>query len=77
MTIGSVLVKDDYSCVRNVTFTNIEMNHPFKGIYVKNNPGKTKTMLPGSGGEISNITYDNIVVHNPLWWGVYIGPQQQ
>ena len=34
-------------------------------------------MLPGSGGEITNIHYDNITIHNPLWWGIYIGPQQQ
>ena len=34
-------------------------------------------MLPGSGGEISNIVYDNIEIHMPLWWGIYIGPQQQ
>ena len=34
-------------------------------------------MLPGSGGEITNIVFDNIEIHNPIWWGIYIGPQQQ
>ena len=50
-----------------------------KGIYVKTNSpdkGFNKTE-PGSGGEITNIHYENIEIHNPLWWGIYIGPQQQ
>ena len=50
-----------------------------KGIYVKTNSpdkGFNKTE-PGSGGEITNIHYENIDIHNPLWWGIYIGPQQQ
>ena len=34
-------------------------------------------MLPGSGGEITNITYENIEIDTPSWWGIYIGPQQQ
>ena len=75
MAIGSVPPKDDYSCVRNITFENIKFNNPFKAIYVKTNPGETKSMLPGSGGEISNIVYKNIEILSPLWWGIYIGPQ--
>ena len=55
---------------------NIKMYHPFKAIYVKNNPGETTSMVPGSGGEISNILYDNFEIHRPIWWGIYIGPQQ-
>ena len=77
MTIGSVVpVKGLYYCVRNVQFMNVKMYHPFKAIYVKNNPGETDSMLPGSGGEISNILYDNFEIHRPIWWGIYIGPQQ-
>jgi len=34
-------------------------------------------MLPGSGGRIANILYDNIVIHKAIWWTIYIGPQQQ
>ena len=74
MTIGSVPANDTYNCVRNVTFQNIVMHHPIKGIYVKTNPGNTTSMLPGSGGEITNIVYDNITIYNPVWWGIYIGP---
>jgi len=75
MTIGSVPPSDYYHCIRNITFSDIVFHHPFKAIYVKTNPGNTKTMLPGSGGEITNIVYENIVIHNPVWWNIYIGPQ--
>ena len=34
-------------------------------------------MLPGSGGEITNILYENMEIHYPIWWSIYIGPQQQ
>ena len=74
MTIGSVIPGDDYACIRNVTFTNHTFYHPFKAIYVKNNPGVTKSMLPGSGGEATDIHYKDIVVHKPIWWAIYIGP---
>ena len=77
MTIGSVLPRDDFSCIRNVQFLNHKFYHPFKAVYVKNNPGITTSMLPGSGGEISNILYDNLEIFSPIWWAIYIGPQQQ
>lgn len=75
MTIGSVPALDEYNCVRNVTFLNHKFYHPYKAIYVKTNPGLTTSMLPGSGGEITNITYENIEIHYPIWWSIYIGPQ--
>ena len=74
MSIGSVSPSDSYSCVRNVHFSNITFHHPYKSIYIKTNPGTTTSMLPGSGGEITNITYTNITIHNPIWWNIYIGP---
>ena len=40
-----------------------------KAIYIKTNPG-TGT------GEITDILYENIKIHNPIWYGIYIGPQQ-
>ena len=57
--------------------SNVTFHHPYKAIYVKTNPGTTTSMLPGSGGEIFNITYTDIEIHNPIWWNIYIGPQQQ
>ena len=75
MSIGSVRPRDDYACVRDVHFSNITFHHPYKAIYIKTNPGTTTTMLPGSGGEITNITYTDIEIYNPIWWNIYIGPQ--
>lgn len=69
MSIGSVPPSPQHSCIKNVVFRNIKFDTPFKGIYVKTNPGT-------GSGEIKNITYENISMDRPLWWGVYIGPQQ-
>ena len=45
---------------------------PLKGVYIKPNPAK-----PGAAsGLIANITYEDVVMHDPLWWAVWIGPQQ-
>jgi len=71
MTIGSVPPNDNTACIRNVTFRNIYMDKPLKGIYVKSNPGDH------GDGIIADITYENFVMKFPVWWAVYIGPQQQ
>jgi hypothetical protein len=77
MSIGSVNPTDDYNCVRNITYTNIDFHHPIKSIYIKTNPGETTSMLPGSGGIVTDVLYENITIYNPIWWNIYIGPQQQ
>lgn len=77
LSIGAVSPDDNYKCVRNVTFTNSTFHHPIKTVYIKTNPGVTTSMIPGSGGEITNIEYSNLVTTNPIWWSIYIGPQQQ
>eukprot|EP01041_Mallomonas_annulata_P010110 gene10110-21063_t len=71
ISIGSVPPNSDHNCVRDVLFTDITLYRPFKGIYIKTNPGDSGT------GEITNITYTNIKMYNTLWWAIYIGPQQQ
>jgi hypothetical protein len=71
MTIGSVPPNTNYNCVKDIVFRNIEMYYPIKAIYVKTNPGEN------GYGIISNITYENFKIYKPLWWGIYIGPQQQ
>eukprot|EP00049_Salpingoeca_infusionum_P017791 m.354377 g.354377 ORF g.354377 m.354377 type:complete len:452 (+) comp16994_c0_seq1:307-1662(+) len=71
MTIGSVPPNEKVNCVRNVTFRNVRSITPIKAIYVKTNPGNT------GSGIISNITYENFNITDPLWWSIYIGPQQQ
>lgn len=71
MTIGSVPPNVNHACVKNVIFRNIRFHKPLKGIYVKPNPGNN------GDGIIQNITYENINMTTPIWWGIYIGPQQQ
>jgi len=47
------------------------MDYPIKGIYIKPNPGTS------GDGVIENILYENIVMNTPIWWAIWIGPQQQ
>jgi hypothetical protein len=70
MTIGSVPPRNTHACVRRVTFRNINFEYPLKAIYVKTNPGT-------GSGEIRDILYEDIKIHFPVWWNIYIGPQQQ
>jgi hypothetical protein len=46
------------------------MKRPFKGIYVKTNPGSK------GWGNVSDIYYKNISMDRPIWWAIYLGPQQ-
>lgn len=71
MTIGAVPPVQSVNCVRNVTFKNVVFEHPFKAVYVKTNPSREGT------GIIDNILYENLTINNPVWWSIYIGPQQQ
>jgi hypothetical protein len=71
MTIGSVPPDTDCNCIRNVTFRNIVFETPIKAIYMKTNPGNSGT------GIIDNILYENIYANSPLWWSIFIGPQQE
>ena len=73
-SIGSVPPHADHNCVRNITFRNISMPGTGKGIYIKSNPlcdGSTKT------AEITDILYEDITIEKPVWWPIWIGPQQQ
>eukprot|EP01116_Phalansterium_solitarium_P003427 TRINITY_DN14251_c0_g1_i1.p1 TRINITY_DN14251_c0_g1~~TRINITY_DN14251_c0_g1_i1.p1 ORF type:complete len:447 (+),score=149.96 TRINITY_DN14251_c0_g1_i1:347-1687(+) len=71
MTIGSVPPHERVNCVRNVTFRNVVFTEPFKAVYVKTNPGDDGT------GLVENILYENLQIHDSIWWTIYIGPQQQ
>lgn len=68
MTIGSVPPNLNHNCVRRVSFKNVNFDYPMKAIYVKTNPGQ-------GTGEIKDILYENIKIHFPVWWNIYIGPQ--
>ncbi len=71
MSIGSVPPNPGVNCVQNVTFRNITFINPLKAIYIKPNPAEAGT------GLISDITYENIEIHNAIWWAIFIGTQQQ
>jgi polygalacturonase len=70
MSMGTVVPHVGDNCIANVMVRNIKFNHPFKAIYIKTNPGEE------GSGTIKNITYENIDIDTPIWWGIYIGPQQ-
>eukprot|EP01062_Namystynia_karyoxenos_P027110 TRINITY_DN20899_c0_g1_i1.p1 TRINITY_DN20899_c0_g1~~TRINITY_DN20899_c0_g1_i1.p1 ORF type:complete len:474 (+),score=176.19 TRINITY_DN20899_c0_g1_i1:75-1424(+) len=74
-SIGSVPPHADPNCVRNITFRNISMPHTGKGIYIKSNP--SCETAPGARAILADITYENITMYKPLWWPIWIGPQQQ
>jgi polygalacturonase len=81
-SIGSVPPHADVSCVRNITFRNVSMPGTGKGIYVKSNPECGSAVdamgaLVEKRGIIEGITYEDIHIHRPFWWSVWIGPQQQ
>ena len=71
MTVGSVQPNQNDNCVNNVIFKNVFMENPLKGIYIKTNRGNK------GNGSITNILYKNITMISPIWWSIYIGPQQQ
>ena len=71
MTIGSVPPSDNINCVRNIIFEDITFEHPIKAIYIKSNPGDS------GSGIIDSITYRHIHATWPLWYPLWIGPQQQ
>merc|ERR1712046_165922 len=73
-SIGSVPPHADHNCVRNITFRNISMPGTGKGIYVKSNPSCGDG---GKTGEISDILFEDVSITKPVWWPIWIGPQQQ
>ena len=67
--LGSVTPDETHPCIRRVKFSNFSFQYPLKSIYMKSNPGNV------GSGEITNVTYENMTMHNPLYWNIYIGPQ--
>lgn len=54
LSIGSVPPNSQHNCIRHVVFRNGYFVKPFKGIYIKTNPGNA------GSGEIVNITYTDM-----------------
>lgn len=71
MTIGSVPPNGGVNCVKDILFENITFEHPIKALYIKSNPGDSGT------GIVDSITFRNIHGKYPLWYPIWIGPQQQ
>jgi len=78
-SIGSVPPAPDHTCVKDVVFEDIDFKYPLKAIYIKTNPCKhlTPEECDASTGQITDLLYNRISMYNPIWWAVYIGPQQQ
>lgn len=68
MAVGTVAPSTEFECVRNVTFRNIHMKHPFKGVYIKTYPSASGTAV------IENVRFENMTVLRPIYWPIYIGP---
>lgn len=74
MSIGSISPNGNVNCIKDVMFRNINFDMPMKAIYIKSNPLDPTVAVQSA--IIQNITYENIVMKYPVWWGIYIGPQQ-
>ena len=72
-TVGSIAPEDDHNCISDITFRDVTFKDPFKAIYVKTNPADEGVSPTAS---IERVAYENIVVHNPSWFALYLGPQQ-
>mmetsp|Transcript_2305 Transcript_2305/g.3533 ORF Transcript_2305/g.3533 Transcript_2305/m.3533 type:complete len:584 (+) Transcript_2305:61-1812(+) len=73
-SVGSVGAMDSHPCVDNVRFKNIKMPGTGKGIYIKSNKSNCNGNVSSS---ITNIVYDDVYIKQPVWWPIWIGPQQQ
>eukprot|EP01012_Entosiphon_sulcatum_P014137 TRINITY_DN19232_c0_g1_i1.p2 TRINITY_DN19232_c0_g1~~TRINITY_DN19232_c0_g1_i1.p2 ORF type:complete len:285 (-),score=45.01 TRINITY_DN19232_c0_g1_i1:196-1050(-) len=75
-SIGSVPPRDPPNCVRNVTIRNVTMPGTGKGIYVKSNP-ECDAANPNKTAVIEAVLYEDVRILHPVWWAIWIGPQQQ
>ena len=69
LSVGSIQ-PGAQTCIKDVTFKNVQMHTPIRGIYVKTARAEKGT------GLIQNITYENFNIQKPLLWGIYVGPLQ-
>jgi len=69
MSIGSINPSPYHHCIRRVRFNKVNFEYPMKAIYIKTNPGTSGT------GEVRDVIFENIKIHNSIWYAIYIGPQ--
>uniref|UniRef100_A0A7S1B9L9 Pectate lyase superfamily protein domain-containing protein n=1 Tax=Corethron hystrix TaxID=216773 RepID=A0A7S1B9L9_9STRA len=70
LSIGSIA-----STVRNITFRDINMINPYRGIYLKFRT--TDAEFSHKISLIKDVLYENIRIENPEKYAVWIGPAQQ
>ncbi len=75
ISMGSVPPDVGGNCIANVFVKKALFHNPLKAIYIKPNPAKYDE--PKATGTIANVTYEDIEIHDPLWWSIWIGTQQQ
>jgi len=73
ISMGSVPPDVGGNCIDGVVARRSTFQSPLKAFYIKPNPEK---FGQNATGLIANITYENATVFDPLWWAVWIGPQQ-
>jgi len=74
VSMGSVPPDPGNNCISGVLARRLHFESPLKAIYIKPNPAKSN---PAATGEISNITYEDVEIHDPIWWSIWVGTQQQ
>lgn len=72
-SIGSVPPTVNRKCVDAITMRNISMPGTGKGIYIKSNGND----CIGKTSQLTNLRYENIHIDKPVWYAIWIGPQQQ
>jgi polygalacturonase len=73
ISMGSVSANQYHNCINNVTVKNVEFEDPMKAVYIKTNSGGEEGT---DSAIVSNIHYENLTIKNPVWYAIYIGPQQ-
>jgi hypothetical protein len=73
ISMGSVPPDVGGNCIDGVYARRATFHSALKTVYVKPNPEK---FGENATGLIANITYEDIDSFSPLWWPIWIGPQQ-
>ncbi len=69
LTVGSI---GAHETVRNITFRDCAMHRTYKGIYLKFNDG-----AQSAPAVIEDVLFENITMHKPEQWPIWLGPAQQ
>jgi len=63
------------NCIDGVSARNLRFDTPIKALYIKPNPAKNDP--GGDFGRIANVLYEDVEIHDALWWAIWVGTQQQ